>query len=238
MKAGATQAIILLLMAIPFKRAISLAAASVIAFGLDSRGALNAAPGASETRTYQVSIDDKPSGLYQLKLATHGADVDVDSSADVDYRFLFVHEVYRYRGHEKWQGPRLVAINSECTDCGRKCVLSMQSAGDGADLHVNGKSRRLNADTLASSYWWLPKSGDFASQFIEVDTGRVFNARFKYVGNEMLAFNDRQEPCKHYKVSGEDKAEVWYDHEDRMVQELTDGDGHPTFIKLQHIDYR
>src|ERR1700733_11075956 len=67
----------------------------------------------TEKRIYEVSIDDQPAGSYQLKIVTHGNNIDVTSDCEVTHRVLVFHYHYKYHGHEQWTGNTVTAFDSQ-----------------------------------------------------------------------------------------------------------------------------
>jgi hypothetical protein len=222
-----------------FQTILRLWAALTFIFGLNAFGAEANSANSTEVRSYQVRIDNKPAGKYTLTLVSQGPSVDVDSSCDVDDRILFFHYRYKYRGHEKWQGSKLVELSSDSTDSGKRCRVSFIRTAKGPVLSVDGEKRPVDGELLASSYWNLPnRSTDFVAQYLEVDSGRIFAGHFKFVDNEALYIGQRKVMCKRYRISGGDDGEVWYDSDNRLVQQSSDSDGHRTLVSLQEIVYR
>jgi hypothetical protein len=66
-----------------------------------------------------------------------------------------------------------------------------------------------------------------------VDTGQVFKAVFNRLADERVAIADRGENCQHYKLSGGDKTELWYDGSQLLVRQSSRDEGHTTVIQLK-----
>lgn len=191
----------------------------------------------TQKRIYEVRIDDKPAGNYQLKIINHGKDIDVTSDCEVNHRVLVFHYHYKYRGHEQWTADAVMAFESESDDNGKHCTITASAGARGLELKVNGKTLSAGADTLTSSYWHLPRPADrISAKYLEVDSGRVFNADMVRVGDEPIKIGDRLEVCHHYKLSGGDSGDLWYDSEYRLVRQTSSDSGHKTTVQLQAIE--
>jgi hypothetical protein len=192
----------------------------------------------TEKRIYEVRIDDQPAGNYQLKIVTHGKNVDVTSDCEVSHRVLVFHYHYKYHGHEQWTGNTVTAFDSQSDDNGKHCSISAHSSANGIKLTVNGKARNIDGATLTSSYWHLPKApfDRLQAKYLEVDSGRTFDAELSRLGEEPLKIGDHSEVCQKYNLKGGDDANLWYDSEDRLVRETSSDSGHKTTVQLKSID--
>jgi len=195
---------------------------------------VNADPAAvSERREYDVLIDNKPAGHYQLQFTRADQSTDVRSACDIEYHFLVFHYRYKYRGHEQWQAGALQSLESECNDDGKRSAIVAKRAGSQFDVSVNGHTRQEPIDLRTSSYWTAPPSQDFNGNFLEVDTGKLMHVRFQFIDAQNLQLGHRQVACRHYKLTGEDPGEAWYDDARRIiVRQISATDGHKTEVRL------
>jgi hypothetical protein len=195
---------------------------------------------ANEKRVYDVFVDDKPSGQYQLQFVDTPGATDVTSDSEVNTKVLFVHYKYVYHGHEVYQSKHLQSFDSNCDDGGKHIVVTAQRSGDKLTLKVNGKAQdTMDGATLTSSYWFLPEPGkdQFDEKYLEVDSGRLFNAHLQLIGEEPIKIGDRTEVCKHYRLTGGDKDDLWYDKENRMVKQTEMDQGHHTRMQARSIEH-
>lgn len=207
-----------------------------VSFSVLACHAAGGSPTATEKRVYDVLIDNKPAGSYTLVLRQSSDGVlDVQSQAAVDFPFFLHHYKYSYNGHEVWKGDQLSAFDSTSNDDGKACTVHAAKQNDEMHVKTNGKDRLMPRDVVTSSYWRLPvqSAGKKEVQFLEVDTGEVFKAVFNRLGDERLAIADKGENCQHYKLSGDDKTELWYDGSQRLVRQSSKDQGHTTVIQLK-----
>jgi hypothetical protein len=190
----------------------------------------------SERRDYDVLIDNKPAGHYQLQFTRSAAATDVRSACDIDYHFLIFHYRYKYRGHEQWQAGALQSLESECNDDGKRCAIVAKRRSSQFDVTIDGRARSEPIDLRTSSYWSAPPSQDFSGKFLEVDTGKLMHVRFQFIDKQNLQCGQKQIGCKHYKLTGDDPGEVWYDDDQQeIVRQTSVTDGHKTEVRLRHI---
>lgn len=198
--------------------------------------AAGTSPAVAERRLYDVSIDNKPAGSYAL-VVTQAPDgvADVQSKAAVDFPFFLHHYKYSYSGHEVWKGDDLSAFDSTSNNDGKACTIHAIKKEDGLHVTTNGKDRLVPSDVVTSSYWHLPARPAQARevQMLEVDTGLTFKAVFNRLSDERISIADKMENCQHYKLSGGDTVELWYDASKRLVRQLSTDEGHKTVIQLK-----
>ncbi|HEY9775994.1 MAG TPA: DUF6134 family protein [Planktothrix sp.] len=191
-----------------------------------------------ERRIFEVRTDGKPSGHYEFQLNEKGSATDVVEDCDVNAKLLVLHFQYKYHAHEAWKSNRLVSFDSKRDDNFKHCVLSVQSTGDKLSMTVNGKTpHTVDGDIITSSYWFLPNPGSekFSRRYLEIDTGRIYDAESVLVGSESIQVGDQKLNCKHYKMTGGDSEDLWYDEQNRLVRQSEIDAGHRTIITLQSI---
>ncbi len=192
-----------------------------------------------EKRIYEVLIDDHPAGNYVLKIATHGNEIDLSSDCEISHKVLIIHYHYKYHGHEHWSGNRITAFESESDDNGKHCTIAAHATPDGIEAKVNNKVHTIDKDVLPSSYWHLPGApfDRMLAKYLEVDSGRVFNAEICRLGDETIKIGDRSELCHHYSLKGGDSCDLWYDSAYRMVRQNSGELGHKSSVQLRSIQH-
>jgi hypothetical protein len=216
------------------------ASAVAVSFLASALSASSAAASTSEKRTYEVRTDGKPSGHYVLKITDKPEGIDVVEDCEVDTKLLLIHYQYIYHAHEVWNARRLVSFESKRDDNFKHCVLSAQPNADKLQLTVNGKpSRTIDGDIITSSYWFLPNPGSesFTRRYLEIDTGRIYDAHLALIGTEPIQVGDQKLSCRHYKLTGGDQEDLWYDDQERLVRQSEIDAGHHTIIQLQSITH-
>jgi Family of unknown function (DUF6134) len=216
------------------------ASAVAVSFFASALPASSFAAGTFEKRTYEVRTDGKPSGHYVIKLTDKPDGVDVVEDCQVDTKLLLIHYQYIYHAREVWNAHRLVSFDSKRDDNFKHCILSVQPAADKLQLTVNGKpARTIDGDIITSSYWFLPNPGseNFTRTYLEIDTGRIYGAHLVLIGTEPIQVGDQKLTCKHYKLTGGDQEDLWYDEQDRLVRQSEIDAGHRTIIQLQSITH-
>lgn len=198
----------------------------------------SAAIAATQNRHYDVKVDGKPAGNYDLVVTNNGDSTDVVSDCTVHHKVLVFNYDYKYHGHETYKNNQLSTFSSTGEDNGKHFNISLKRSPDNAlSSTVNGKSGTAGGDTLLSSYWSYPtgESDKDGYKFFEVDSGRAFKAKLKQLGNDNVTIAGHPTQCRHVELIGGDDGELWY-ADNRMVKQSSSNLGHKTVIELTRID--
>ncbi len=205
--------------------------------------ALAAAAGAraadTEVRDFATRIDGKPAGDYHMTI-TRGDDGTCTMSGQADVRLTRLGiTVYRYsyNGTEVWKGGRLVKFNSQSNDDGKPFTVAAWAEGDRLRVRANGQEQVARGDAWVTTYWQLPARDlrNGAVPLIEADNGQILNGRMQYLGSEQLTVGGRVQNCTHYRASGPNLTELWFDAQERLVKREWTEDGHRVVIELVRV---
>jgi hypothetical protein len=198
----------------------------------------SAAIGATQNRHYEVKVDGKPAGSYNLVITSNGDSTDVISDCSVHHKILVFNYDYKYHGHETYKDNQLSTFSCTSDDNGKHFNISLKRSPDNSlSYTTNGKNGTAGGDTILSSYWLYPGSEPDKDgfKFFEVDSGRTFRAKFKQLGNDNLTIAGHTTSCRHVELVGGDDGELWY-ADNRMVRQSSSNLGHKTVIELARID--
>jgi len=198
-----------------------------------------AVAGETETRNFQIFVDDKEAGKYQMIItANQDGSISVAAEAKVHVTFLVFKYTYTYKGVETWRGNRLIHLESNSNDDGQKFTVS--AVGDEYNLRVktNGRERTVQPDVWTTTYWRLPQERLRIGQIslLDADTGRSIDAKIQYLGTSSLNVSGRMQNCTHFKIIGEKiRVNAWFDSQERLVHQESLENGHKTVLKLASI---
>ena len=192
----------------------------------------------AEVRDYQVTVDNKPAGHFHLTITPADAGKTVvKAEAAVRVRFGLYTYTYRYQGSEVWAGDRLERSWGHSADGGKKHNVAAVVQGDRATITVDGSSRTDLACSWTTTHWRLPPlpASHSTLNVLDVDAGKRLSARLQHIETVRLNIAGRVQTCNHYRVSGADVAEVWFDEGNRLVRQFTVEDGHRTELRLTGV---
>lgn len=213
-----------------------------------------------ETREFRVSVDGKERGRCTMRideLQSGHVRLRVNSQIRVNY---FVSE-YRYASSatEIWNDGRLAELEATSDYNGTRYAVRVEPGSRGLHVTVNGRSpQRVDSDVWVTSYWHLPErleraeaehrgrvvpSGGPAQTkpkprmipLLDSDQGRPLRGELRYVGEDLIDVAGKQKPARHYLVTGDVKADLWYDALSRLVRQESVDQGHETTLELIRV---
>jgi hypothetical protein len=207
---------------------------------LVAAGSLNAAEPESETRDFNIRIDNKPAGHYHMTIERTGDDtlvISAEASAKVSY-LIYTYR-YSYEGREVWKKGRLWELTSKANDNGKKYTVTATASDTDLRVTTNGKGRATRWDVWTTTYWHAPdaKFRDQVVPLLDADTGKDINSNLTFVGVEPVTYPAGEvHKCMHYRLRGGGlEVDLWYDANDRMVRQESIEDGHKTVLELARL---
>jgi YD repeat-containing protein len=193
----------------------------------DSTGPISA----DETRTFQVTVDNKPAGQYQVKVGDKDGATDVTVNARVEFKHLLGTYRYSLDSHEVWKDGKLTGLRSVCNDDGTKHDVSLTSDGPTATLTADGRTVKGGGAVWPTTYWKLPAAAGNLT-LIDSDTGKLIPAKLQQVGSEKVRFLGSEQAATKYRLTGGVDVTLWYDAAGRLVRESFVESGHRTVLEL------
>lgn len=194
----------------------------------------------NETRTFAITIDNRPAGTYSLTVRRPDERTFlVDSRADVAISRFFIKYRYTFQGTEVWRDNRLVRLTSKTNDDGKQFDVLAQADGETLRVEVNGQVRTsTRPDVWTTTYWNAPdpKFCHPGAALLDCDTGKDLHGTVQYIGTQQLTVAGQTQNCPHYRVTGDVQVDVWYDAQQRLVREVSLDDGHRIVLELIRID--
>ena len=131
-------------------------------------------------------------------------EVDIDIGIDVSLAFIPLFS-YRHRNREVWQDGRLLSLDSETDDDGRRYTVSARAEAGGLRVSGSGGDFLAPADTLPTSYW-NPRTVE-QTQLLDSQHGKLLAVQSRLLGEERL---EGGEPARRYRISGDLDLDLWY----------------------------
>ncbi len=193
--------------------------------------ALSAPAVADDTRKFQVSVDGKPAGEFQLRVADKDGATECTASARVEVRTLLGRYRYELDTQETWKDGKLTGLRSTCNDDGTKHDVTLTSDGTTATLKADGKTVKGGGAVWPTTYWRLPPAAG-ALTLIDSDTGKLIPAKLEQVGADKVRVLGAEKEATKYRLTGGVDVTLWYDAGGRLVRESFVESGHRTVFEL------
>jgi hypothetical protein len=195
--------------------------------------------GESEAREFALSIDGRPAGTYRLDISRQSdGSTEVRVSAEVSVTYLIFHYTYSFHGVERWLNGRLVSLESNSNDDGKKFRVSAIADGEHIRVSVNGKTNERRWDVWTTTYWQLAPARyrNHGVPLLDADTGKYLEGALEYVNTQPMVVAGKQLNCSHYRITAPGiDVEAWYDARERLVRQTAREDGHRTVFTLTSL---
>jgi hypothetical protein len=176
-----------------------------------------------ETRDFLLKIDGNPVGQSRMTISRRdNGSISMACQADIKMTTLGITTYrYSYRGTEVWSAGRLVEFQSSTDDDGTKYSVSGTADRGGLRLKVNGNERMVRPDVWVTSYWQLPeaKRRNGALPLLDADEGKTLTGAIRNLGAEQITVANQNRTCGHYRITGPNMVDAWFDGQDRLVRE-------------------
>ena len=210
---------------------------SVIAWvGYTSADAADQIPTAEETREFEIFVDGVSSGTSTISIQEYPQGRVIASTvANVKVPTLVYTYVYQFDGAEEWNSDQFLNIQSRTVDGLSKFALRADADETGTSVRVkDGKPSRSGLFAMTTNYWRLPardfEKGNVA--VLDAGTGKTYRMQLQRVGPEKYTFRGKTLTCQHYKGTGEQEVDLWFDGRGRLVRQSGIEDGYKTELRL------
>jgi hypothetical protein len=191
-----------------------------------------------ETRDFAVLVSGKQSG--EVHMTIHKQDngsIQMRCDTDIKVPLLIGSYKYVYRGLEVWKDKRLIRLDSNTDDNGKRFIVSAVAEAGGLRLKVNNHERTIKSEVWLTSYWCLPdpKLRGEVIPIIDADTGNDLSGKLQFVANEKRRVAGQETTLNHYKLTGRVNVDLWYDGSERLVRQEWLEQGHKAMIELLRV---
>ena len=220
------------------KKTITVPAILAIAawWGCASANAADLIPTAEETREFEIFVDGASSGTSTISIREYPEGrVLAATVAKVKVPTLVYTYVYQFDGAEEWMNDRFVSVQSRTIDGLSKFALRADADKTGTSVRLNeGKLSHSGLFAMTTNYWRLParnfEKGSVA--VLDAGTGKTYRMQLQRVGPEKYTFLGKALTCQHYKGTGEQEVDLWFDGTGRLVRQSGMEDGYKTELRL------
>ena len=169
--------------------------------------------------TFTVTHDGKPIGDHRVAFRQDGARIEIDATMDLEVTFAMV-PLYRF-SHERrevWENGRPLLITARTDDNGEELDISLRPNGRGYVWTVNGREDRLDPSTKVLALWNYATVKQGPGLFVSVVEDEKLQLKFTLVGQETLRIDGHEVPVEHYRMSGGEERDIWYDPDGQVAR--------------------
>lgn len=193
-----------------------------------------------EVREFEILVNGSPAGTTTTTIApTDNTHISATTDADVKLNYLVYSYHYEFHGHEVWIGNQPLVIANRALDGGKQLVMRARSDAHGSLIEANDKqSSAAGVISLTTNYWHAPagKKGDTIA-LLDADQGTLYSVRIDNIAVDQLAVCGQPTKCRHYHLSGDVTADLWFDAADRLVRQQSTEDGRRVELRLTRMTF-
>lgn len=163
--------------------------------------------------------------------------IQMRCDTDIKVSFGLLRYKYVYRGLEVWKDRRLVRLDSNTDDNGKRFIVSAAAKDTNLDLKVNNVEKQVRGDVWVTSYWTLPDPKRRAETLaiLDADNGTILEGKLSFVATEKLRIAGQEVSLNHYRITGKTTIDLWYDGSERLVRQEWTEQGHKTLLELLRV---
>jgi hypothetical protein len=169
--------------------------------------------------TFTVTRDGEPIGTQRVAFRNDGGRTELDSEMELKVSFAMVPLYYfSNRRHEVWQDDQPLMIKSKTDDNGEKLDITLRPEGAGYVRTVNDRVDRLDEKTKVLAIWNQATVEAEPGLFASVIEDETLELAFDLVGKEKIVVEGHQMEVDHYRMTGQEERDIWYDDDGQVVK--------------------
>jgi Family of unknown function (DUF6134) len=169
--------------------------------------------------TFTVTRDGDPIGTHRVAFSHDGERTEFDTEMELKVTFAMV-PLYHFTNQrrEVWQDGRPLMINSKTDDNGDKLDITLKPDGAGYVRTVNGRVDKLDGSTKVLAMWDQEELEAEPGLFVSVIEDELLKLAFNFVGKETMTIEGRQIEADHYRMTGTEERDIWYDQAGQVAR--------------------
>lgn len=180
----------------------------------------DAGGGNGQKLSYTITRDGSEIGRYDFTIEKNGPRRTVTARLDIDVTILgFSVYTVDHERREKWDGDRLVTLTAQSTynDDSYAIRLEREEREDPQSytLRVNDEARTLEGRVISLMTW---EPGEWTRATRITPKGKAKAIRVVKQGMKELRINDQAIKAAHYKITGNNTRDMWYDSDGRLAK--------------------
>jgi Family of unknown function (DUF6134) len=187
--------------------AIGLLAVALVSWASGARAAERAG-----VFTFTVTREGEPIGMHRVAFSHDGERTEIDTEMDLKVTFAMV-PLYHFSNQrrEVWQDGRPLMITSKTDDNGEELDITLRPDGAGYVRTVNGRVDKFDGSTKVLAMWNQDALETKPGLFVSVIEDEVLKLAFTFVGKETMIIEGREIAVDHYRMTGTEERDIWYD---------------------------
>lgn len=169
--------------------------------------------------TFNVTRDGEPIGTHRVAFSHDGERTEIDAEMELEVTFAMVPLYYfSNQRREVWQNGRPLMITSSTDDNGERLDITLRRDGGGYLRTVNGRVDKLDGSTRVLALWNQETLEAKPGRFVSVIEDQTLELAFTFVGKETMVIDGREIAVDHYRMTGTEERDIWYDADGQVAR--------------------
>lgn len=189
------------------------------ALGPAAGGTQNFSPSIQRGLHYTITMGGQPIGTSEVIVeAQHDGHTTLRNRTRIAIESLLFSYHYTSSARETWSGGQLISAEADSVEDGVASHVAVRREADSVIVITDKGERRLTGNVATASFWNLPRLPDATPVFLDVETGVDFQMQARFVKETEITINGSAVPCRLWRLSGDAKTQLWFDHDDVLVR--------------------
>ena len=175
--------------------------------------------GESGAYTFTVLRDGEPIGSHWAAFWKDGDRIEIAATSKLKVTFALIPLFeFEHERREIWEKgrPRLIRANTVID--GEEFDITVRRHGRGLIREVNGRVEKLDDAITILALWNKETVTNGRHSFVSVVEDKKLDLTFTFVGKETLTVDGKQIETEHYRMTGDEERDIWYDSQGAVVK--------------------
>lgn len=160
--------------------------------------------------SFRVERGGSPIGTHTIQFTQVGDDlhVAIDINLAVSFGPITVFR-YAHTNRETWRDGKLVAIETETDDDGRRFSVSGKATDKGFEVASSENGTFIAPASIIPTSYWNPATIE-QTELLDTQRGRIINVQVTETATREALADGARIPVREYEMTGDLKLKLWY----------------------------
>ncbi len=167
--------------------------------------------------TFTVLKDGDPVGHHRFVFDRDGGRIEIREATEIEVKLAMIPiYTFEHQARELWQDGKVVRVDATTNDNGEKLDITVRPDGQGYVRTVNGRVDRFDDSKRILAVW--NKDTLKHHDFFSVVEDQTLKVSFQLIGREQLGLHGQMLDVDHYRMSGDEERDLWFDSAGQIVK--------------------
>ncbi|MEP0709045.1 MAG: DUF6134 family protein [Parvibaculum sp.] len=186
--------------------------------------------------SFRVERGGDPIGTHRISFTREGDElhVAIDIELAVSFGPITVFR-YEHRNRETWRGGKLVALETETNDDGKRYTVSATASDKGLEVTSSANGTFMAPAGIIPTSYWNPATLA-QTQLLDTQKGRIIDVDIEETGAREARADGRTIPVREYRMTGDLKLRLWYSPDMEWLNVIFTARGEEVDYHVERID--